>query len=1361
MEETLLSGDVGVEPVTFNNIRVKRRRMGLNSLGQIINGIILRPSMVFGCSQTLEGPSILALGGDEVAYIAGNHLVRYDFKTKVQRFLYKKKEESEVTCLACSQSPTQFFAFGFAASGKSPAKIKLYHSRKRLIGSFKLLLGESVTHLAFSRNQRILFFVSESSEGRRLLNALELGSTRLVGSVGLDGPVGKMDTHGPMKKACVAAVAGKLAVFRLRAKEGRIETMPHEASLPTAVDTAVDAFCEDSQAELFFAASGTKLFSTFRGKLSEVDLVGLGGLGPSEAEVSSLAFGRGKLLVGLKGAGTALLFGVSPSGDLDFLGPLLFSTGAASTQHVVVSRDGGFAALAIRRGAAEPPNAGVTELVLFDFALLEAGCFSPGLSSSSPLGQGSFPQAITDAALAENRGYLALLAGRRQVKVLNLGPSAEREVCGVTLLSPVLAVAIHPSGLWLALAQEEKIAVFAVLEGELRETLSLSVRDPGQLCYSERGDLLLVSSGGSIIVYDAYSLDKLWSPPAAHAGRIRQLMFRSRDSKVVSLCSSSGVYIWDSSRWDREVMFAPPARAFAVGAVEFDAELDLIALICSDARLRVLYDRGGFETASLEFGGEAPVSLRLAKEQRALLVGMSGGGVRVYSWPLFPNSSAGECMQFSLHQGPLSLMLLSAGRDLLVTAGPDAAVFVSRVRWVDKDRDGRGDDQPPPIPVSIRRGGEEDSSSTRRGGEEQPSIDAGPAETLEPLEEPDMWDKMAELDEDPRPEDADRPRVLALEGFGLMSLAQQRVLRGSLLDMRITADHLKNDLEDQSQSLKRRLELERRAAEEARKQRLRDQKTTLTASMDAETQEELHLSAANRATAAARAAAEAAATQRGHEKLLALYAEAERRAEDAANRRAALDEALAAAAERRTVDVAEARAAAQRKLDELAKRFEAAVAAKALDARKFSVAHELLDAEFRVDHRALNDTLTRSLLAQREENFKLTTENAKLRRETFRFGDKRSALESLISEGTRQNALLAAEIGRLAAKSREIDSLLRAQARVINGQELELGAHRRRNEFLESSKRVFDYLAGSLRAENAAVRDFHTAAAANQRVVRAQLTEEAEASKKLDDRIKSLGSKLESAKAKISDLRADEARQKATARRLLAAISEAAGDFSLEESQLAARVAAAVAAASSHGGAVEAPSKAPEIELFKEEVTRLSKLFKAKKKEAAEGLDRARAAGQSALGVYQYEGRELIQRCLEHREKRARHVGEIMQRKQEVDSLVKQFSFLNLRGGSGKLSLPFAASKPNMTASLPFELYRAEAETRRFKPKNTAVDSPTHPGAAPEPPRATTEDQRKKLALTSENIVKAAVRDFRTKGSLANSVFRPPNDSAL
>ena len=120
-----------------------------------------------------------------------------------------------------------------------------------------------------------------------------------------------------------------------------------------------------------------------------------------------------------------------------------------------------------------------------------------------------------------------------------------------------------------------------------------------------------------------------------------------------------------------------------------------------------------------------------------------------------------------------------------------------------------------------------------------------------------------------------------------------------------------------------------------------------------------------------------------------------------------------------------------------------------------------------------------------------------------------------------------------------------------------------------------------------------------------------------------------------------------------------------------------------------------------------------------------------------------------------------MQRKQEVDSLVKQFSFLNLRGGSGKLSLPFAASKPNMTASLPFELYRAEAETRRFKPKNTAVDSPTHPGAAPEPPRATTEDQRKKLALTSENIVKAAVRDFRTKGSLANSVFRPPNDSAL
>lgn len=421
----------------------------------------------------------------------------------------------------------------------------------------------------------------------------------------------------------------------------------------------------------------------------------------------------------------------------------------------------------------------------------------------------------------------------------------------------------------------------------------------------------------------------------------------------------------------------------------------------------------------------------------------------------------------------------------------------------------------------------------------------------------------------------------------------------------------------------------------------------------------------------------------------------------------------------------------EKTLSQLSERFKAAIGSKQLDKQKFEIAFEQLDKELAKDTELKNDSLNSSLKAQRDINLELANANAKLRRETIRFNEKKSALENLIQEGERQNQALSLEIARFEEKSQEVAAHLASQEKAINSQELELRDHRSRNEYLESNKKVFDYLVSAMQEENFKVKDYFAGLGQSLKVVRKQLTEEAEASKKLIMQHELLKKRVASMKTQISSARVFELRCQTSLDQCCVKMSQVLEDFSLDDGKLrlqTAKIFDDFIEVILQGNVAEQPllKQAQGVDACKEEVERLGRLFCEKKKSAMHSLEKVRLTGDGCLFDYQEEGRELIQNCLEYRNKRSKKIAQILDQKQKVDALVKELSFMNMR----ILRPPKSAKNDKDTDKkvLPIKIYREQA-----RPK--------------QPPPAENQNQNK-LQLTSDNLINAAIKDYRQKISV-------------
>lgn len=118
----------------------------------------------------------------------------------------------------------------------------------------------------------------------------------------------------------------------------------------------------------------------------------------------------------------------------------------------------------------------------------------------------------------------------------------------VSDIKPLLSVAFHPSGYYLAISFVDKVRMFHLLLDELRLFRDIATPSCNLLKFSMGGHFLAIVSGLSIYIYKAYTL-QLVTLIQAHTSPIQDMGWASKDSKLVSIGSDGSIYTFLTTNW--------------------------------------------------------------------------------------------------------------------------------------------------------------------------------------------------------------------------------------------------------------------------------------------------------------------------------------------------------------------------------------------------------------------------------------------------------------------------------------------------------------------------------------------------------------------------------------------------------------------------------------------------------------------------------------------------------------------------------------------------------------------------------------------------------------------------------------------
>ncbi|ORX44505.1 WD40 repeat-like protein [Piromyces finnis] len=235
-------------------------------------------------------------------------------------------------------------------------------------------------------------------------------------------------------------------------------------------------------------------------------------------------------------------------------------------------------------------------------------------------------------------------------------------------------LSIHPSGLYIIVGFNDKLRFMNILVDDIRTFKEFNIRNCRECKFSNGGQYFAAVCGNDIHVYSTWSFELL-TVMTGHNGKINSVKWSKDDTKMVSCGKDGAVYLWSvensSKRREGEHVLKNCDYTCAVLAHNNSS----IYVVGSDKALKEIEDSQVTREMNTK---EVYTQIILSNSGKMLFAGTSRGTIRAIRYP-FNSITEVEYREHKAHSKAVTALQISCDDKYLFSAGEDGNIFIFQI----------------------------------------------------------------------------------------------------------------------------------------------------------------------------------------------------------------------------------------------------------------------------------------------------------------------------------------------------------------------------------------------------------------------------------------------------------------------------------------------------------------------------------------------------------------------------------------------------------------------------------------------------------------------------------------------------------